>query len=311
MATGNRGLKGMQDADWDDLRFFLAVARNGSIAAAARYLDTNHSTVLRRLASLEKSLGARLFKRLSTGYAMTPAGEQLRDRLGGVSEQIESAQRQLAGLDAQPSGTIRVTSTDTLMQVLMPCFAAFRAEHPRIRLQVVMNNTFLSLTKREADVAIRPSNQPPENLVGRKVGHIRTALYASRAYWSAAKRKLDNCEWVVPDESLAHLAQSKWAAKHVPEDRIAASVDSLLGMRDAVLAGLGVGMLLTLLAEGSDELIRVTEPDAALDTDVWILTHADLRQVPRVQLFTQFMHERLRTTGAVIAADIRARARSA
>jgi DNA-binding transcriptional LysR family regulator len=301
----------MQDADWDDLRFFLAVAGNGSIAAAARYLDTNHSTVLRRLASLEKSLGARLFKRLSTGYVMTAAGEQLRDRLSGVSEQIESAQRQLSGLDAQPGGTIRVTSTDTLMHgVLMPCLGAFRSEHPRIQLQVVVNNTFLSLTRREADVAIRPSNQPPEHLVGRKVGHIRTALYASRSYWSRMKRKLDNCEWVVPDESLAHLAQSKWAVEHVPAIRVAASVDSLLGMRAAVRAGLGVGMLLMLLAEGDDELIRVAEPDAALDTDVWILTHADLREVPRIQRFTQFIHERLQASGAVIASDTRKRTRS-
>ena len=100
----------MRDTDWDDLRYFLSVDRGGSIAAAAKYLGTNHSTVLRRIASLEKQLGARLFERLSTGYVMTAAGEQLRARLDGVAAQIEGAQRELSGLDTRPSGTIRVTN---------------------------------------------------------------------------------------------------------------------------------------------------------------------------------------------------------
>jgi DNA-binding transcriptional LysR family regulator len=286
----------MHDLDWDDLRFFLSVATNGSISGAAKQLRTSHSTVLRRLASLEQKLGAHLFKRLPGGYTITQAGEHLRERLTGVTEQIESAQRQLSGLDTRASGTIRVTSTDTLMHgLLMPLLAEFRRAHKEIRLQVVVNNTFLSLTKREADVAIRPTSRPSENLVGRKVGRIQTALYASKVYWKANGKKASaEHPWVVPDDSLAHLAQAKWAVKHVSAQRIAASVDTLLGMASAVRAGIGIGMLLTLLADHDDQLVRIGKPEPALDTDVWILTHADLKHVPRMRLFTDFMHERLR-----------------
>lgn len=292
----------MHDLDWDDLRFFLAVASQGSISGAAKSLGTSHSTVLRRLASLEKKLGARVFKRLPGGYAITSAGEQLRERLAGVAEQIEGAQRQLAGLDTRPSGTLRVTSTDTLMhRVLMPLIAEFHAAHPQIRLQIVVNNTFVSLTRREADVAIRPTSRPSENLVGRKVGHLQTALYASKTYWKAhARRPFKEHRWVIPDETLGHLAQAKWVAKDVPVERVALSVDTLVGMASAVRAGVGVGMLLTLLADDDDQLVRIREPLPQLDTDVWLLTHADLKQVPRVRLFTDFMYERLRAHKGIV-----------
>jgi DNA-binding transcriptional LysR family regulator len=292
----------MHDFDWDDLRFFVSVAAKGSISGAAKDLRASHSTVLRRLASLEKRLGARLFKRLPGGYTITQAGERLRDRLTGVAEQIESARRQLSGLDTRPSGTIRVTSTDTLVHgLLMPLFGEFRRTHPQIRLQVVVNNTFLSLTKREADVAIRPTSRPSENLVGRRVGCIQTALYASKAYWRLhAKRAAVEHSWVVPDEGLAHLEQAKWAVKHVPAQQVAISVDTLVGMASAVRAGLGIGMLLRLLADHDNQLVRIGAPEPQLDTDVWILTHPDLKQVPRIRLFTEFMHGRLRESGAVV-----------
>lgn len=292
----------MHDLDWDDLRFFLAVAARGSISGAAQELRTSHSTVLRRLASLEKKLGVRLFKRLPGGYAITSAGEQLRERLAGVTEQIAGAQRRLGGLDTRPSGIVRVTSTDTLTHgALMPLIGEFQRTHPQITLQVAVNNTFMSLTKREADVAIRPTRRPSENLVGRKVGYLQTALYASRSYWKAhARRPFAEHRWIVPDDTLAHLAQAQWAAKHVPAERIAVSVDTLLGMASAVRAGVGIGMLLTLLADHDDQLVRIREPEPQLDTDVWILTHADLKQVPRIRLFTDFMYERLKAQRGIV-----------
>jgi DNA-binding transcriptional LysR family regulator len=296
------GYAAMHDIDWDDLRFFLRVAARGSITSAAKDLRTSHSTVLRRVASLEKRLGSRLFKRLPAGYAITAAGEQLRERLAGVTEQIEGAQRQLSGLDTRPTGTIRVTSTDTLTHgLLMPLIAQFRSAHPQVQLQIVVNNTFLSLTRREADVAIRPTSRPAVNLIGRKVGRIQTGLYAAKTYWKAHGRKpLSEHYWVVPDESLGHLAQAKWAARHVAAERIALSVDTLVGMANAIRAGIGIGMLLTLSADGDDQLVRIRQPDAELDTDVWILTHADLKHVPRIRVFTDFMYERLRASTAIV-----------
>jgi DNA-binding transcriptional LysR family regulator len=143
----------MRDVDWDDLRVFLAVSERGSISGAAKFLNVNHSTVLRRLASLEKRLGARLFDRLPDGYEMTAQGEELRNQLRGVSEQIEAAQRSLRGRDLRLSGAIRITTTDTLMRgLLMPYLAEFRDLNPAIQIEIAVNNTFLSLSRREADL---------------------------------------------------------------------------------------------------------------------------------------------------------------
>ena len=291
----------MHNPNWDDLNYFLAVARAGSLTGASKALGVNHSTVLRRLAALERRLDARLFDRFQTGYVMTESGEELQRRLGGVAEQIESAQRQLTGLNASLRGTIRITSTDTLVQgLLTPCLTDFRRRHPGIQLQVVINNSFLSLTQREADVAVRPTARPPENLVGRPAGAIQTAVYAAKTYLKeAAARGIKPTDWaahdwVVPDEALAHLAQARWVASRVRPERVALQADSLVAMFEAVRHGAGMAMLLCLLADREDNLVRVTDPDPAMDTPVWVLTHPDLRRVQRIKAFTDHLHDALK-----------------
>jgi len=282
--------------DWADLQYFAAVVRSGSIAGAARALRVNHSTVLRRIASLEAALGVRLFDRLPGGYALTTEGNELNEQLAGLDEQVDAAQRRLTGRDAAITGTIRLTTTDTLLHgLLMPVLARFHAAHPGVQVQVAINNSFSSLTQREADVALRGSNRPPPNLVGRRVDDIQTALYASRAYLKSLGRHADIAayRWVGSDESLAHLEQAKWLRRNVDEARVALRVDSLVGMVDAVAHGVGAGLLLCPLADARSELVRLAPPDPALDTQVWILTHPDLRQVARMRVFTQFVFDAL------------------
>jgi DNA-binding transcriptional LysR family regulator len=289
----------MHELDWDDLRFFLAVSERGSISGAADFLKVNHSTVLRRLTNLEKRLGAQLFDHLPDGYKLTAQGDELRDRLRGVTEQIETAQRNLSGRNLELSGTLRITTTDTLMHgLLMPYFAEFRVLNPAIQMEVVIDNTFLNLTRREADVAVRPSNRVPENLVGRRVGRLRTAIYGSKSYLKrgAKKKEWAAHDWVAPNETLAHLAQAKWMREHVSEDRIVVRLDSLLGMVAAVRNGMGLAMLLCLLAEDKKDLVRLAEPVNELDTSVWILTHPTLKRVARIQAFTDFLYEKLRAS---------------
>jgi DNA-binding transcriptional LysR family regulator len=295
----------MQEVDWDDLRFFLAVSGRGSVSAAAEFLNVNHSTVLRRLASLEKRLDARLFDRVPDGYRLTAQGEELRNQLRGVSEQIDSAQRSLSGRDLNHSGTIRITTTDTLMRgLLMPYLAEFRALNPAIQMEIVVNNTFLSLTRREADVAVRPSNSVPENLVGRRVGRLQTAIYASRSYLkkTAKEKQWAAHDWVAADETLSHLAQAKWMRENIPEDRVVVRVDSLVGMVAAVRQGIGVGMLLCLLADDERDLVRLAEPMNELETEVWILTHPALKGVARIKAFTDFLYNRLRASDKLLHA---------
>lgn len=208
------------------------------------------------------------------------------------------------GLDLRLTGVIRITSTDTFMAGLLgPILADFRALHPGIELQVVMNNLFLSLTKREADVAIRPTNAPPDHLVGRRAGRLQTAVYASKAYLAKhpATTPLAAHDWVAPDEGLSHLLQAKWLREQVPPARIAARVDSLVGMTQLVKRGLGLGMLLCMLADAEEELVQVEPPREALDTQVWVLTHPDLKEVARIKAFTDFAYARLVADAKVLA----------
>lgn len=282
--------------DWSDLQYFLAVAQGGSVSQAARALKVNHSTVLRRLQRLEQQLGAALFQRLPGGYVLTSAGEELVGRLAPVGEQIESAERQLLGQDLHIRGSIRLTSTDTLFaSLLMPLLAEFRRLHPGVSLQLVSNNSFLSLTQREADIAVRGSNTPPENLIGRRVGRIQTALYGASAYLAEQPAHLALSEhlWVGPDESLAHLEQAAWLAARIPAAQVVARSDSLVGMLECVRQGMGVGLLLCPLAEAHAELERLAEPEPALDTQVWLLSHPDLRKVARIRALSDFLYQRL------------------
>lgn len=298
----------MQDRDWDDLRYFLQVSERGSISGAAKFLNVNHSTVLRRISNLEKRLGVRLFDRLAGGYVITQAGEELRNELRGVNDQIEAAERHLGGRDLGLAGTIRITTTDTIARgLLMPYLAAFRVLHSAIQLEMVINNSFLSLTKREADIAVRPSNRPPQHLIGRRVGRIRTAIYASKTYLKKNKKTkaCANHDWVAPDETLSHLAQAKWVKKHIREDRIVARVDSLMSMLDAVRSGMGIGLLLCLLADDEKDLIQMAEPLDELDTELWILTHPDIKQVARIKTLADFLYEKFRSSDKVTPIEAR------
>lgn len=295
----------MHNMDWEDLRCFMAMSRGGSVSAAARELGVNHSTVLRRLGSLERSLGVRLFERFQSGYAVTPAGETLQARLAGVEEQIASARSAVAGHDQQLQGEIRITTTDTLARsLLMPSLARFQQRHPGVRLQLVLNNAFLNLNRREADVALRPSNTPPDTLVGRRLGALSSAIYASHSYLKAAAKRgtaPDDWaahDWIGLDDTLGHLEQARWLARNVPPERIRMRVDSLLAMVDAARDGMGMAPLLCHLADGERRLQRVADPDPRFDTGLWLLTHRDLKDTARIKALTRFLYEDL---GAALA----------
>ena len=170
----------MRAFNWDDLRFALAVASGGSLAAGGRLLGVNHTTVLRRIAALEKRLGARLFDRLPSGYALTPLGEELIEAARGIDERINRLALKLAGADAGISGLVRVTTTDTLAVSLLPeILAELKAAHPAVEVELATSNLFVNLTRREADVAIRPADDPPPALFGGASG--RSVLLSTAA----------------------------------------------------------------------------------------------------------------------------------
>ncbi len=275
---------------WDELRTVLAIGRNGSLSGAARELGLTHSTVFRRLGSIEKKLRTRLFDRLPTGYAMTEAGEAVVEVAKRVETDILTLERRISGEDLRLGGVLRVTTTDTLGLGLLPAhLAGFRQKYPGVALELVVGNPFFNLTKREADVAVRPTNTPPENAVGRRLCDVATTFYASKAYLDTYGSDLDDQSWLLPDETLAHLPALKWVMQHHPHASVPVRSNSLLGLLEAARCGLGVAPLPCFLGDPDPVLGRVAEPRPEFTVGLWLLTHADLRRTARVRAFLDYM----------------------
>ena len=262
----------MTGFDWDNLRYVLAVADAGSLAGAARSLGVNHTTVLRRLAAFEEQLGVRLFERLPTGYALTAGGEELIAAARSIDDTVTTLERKLTGQDLRLSGTVRVTTTDTLMGSILPnILAAFRTAHPGIGVEIAMSNSMANLSRRDADVAIRPAKNPPESLVGRQVAKIAFAVYGSPDY--LAKRQNADAaahQWVAPDDSLADTSVAAWMHAELRDSEIALRADSLLALRQAAEAGFGLAALPCYLGDASPGLVCVHPPIPAMETALWI-----------------------------------------
>lgn len=281
--------------DWNDLRTVLAVSRARGASEAARGLGVHPSTVFRRLNALEASLGVRLFDHLPEGYVATAAGEEICAVAERMEADIAVLDRRIAGRDLRPSGTVRVTTTDTLTGLLTPHFAAFRTAHPEIELHLGVANRFFDLTRHDADVAIRPTNDPPEALVGRRLATIATAIYGAEDYLASRPGAADLAQhdWIGLDEDLAHLAAARWLRRAYPRAAVRYRVNTLMAALEAARAGLGLAALPCYLADGEHALRRVTPPLGELDSALWILTHEDLRHVARVRTFLDVMAEGL------------------
>jgi DNA-binding transcriptional LysR family regulator len=297
-----------KDISWDDFRLVKAIAEARGLPGAAAQLGVNHSTVFRRLAQIEENLGATLFERRRGGYALTPAGEAMAALAARLGEDIMSFTRKLAGQEFLPSGELRVTTNDTLLiHLLTPMFARFRAEHSAIRLDVVISNQALNLSRRDADVAIRATDNPPENLVGRRAARIAWALYGPVREFSGVENidvaSLYERPWVSLGDDLATLKAVRFVRDNIAPERVGYKVNSVLGLAEAIESGLGVGHLPCFIGDFRPGLMRLAPPNPDYAADLWLLTHPDLRQSPRVRVFLDFLAseiagERRRIEGA-------------
>lgn len=276
---------------WDDFRYVKAIADHRSLAGAASLLGVNHSTVFRRLAQIEGQLGSRLFERSRGGYTLTPCGEEMVRLAERMDEDIIAFERRVTGHDLRPSGELRITTNDTLHIHLLPeIFAAFRRAYPEIVLDVLVSNQQLNLSKRDADIAVRATERPPEALIGRRIAgfswavHAPAALAGTRFDASEARRH----DWIGFDDMLAGIKPAKWLQQHVGPERIVYKINTVLGLAEAVAAGIGLAVMPCLIAAKVPGLVRLAPPDPELETGLWLLTHADLRQTARVRAFMDF-----------------------
>jgi len=282
--------------NWDDLRFVLAVADYGSVSSAARRIGVNHTTVLRRIHAFEEAQKIRLFERLQSGYVLTAEGEQLVATAREMNDLVTSLERQITGKDLKLEGTIRVTTTDSFMTSVLPSpFTSFREKHPRIAIELALTNSRLNLSKRDADVAIRPARELPSGLTGRRVADVSFAIYGAKDYLKTHRGDVMASDhiWLAGDDVLAHSPVTGWMQRHVPDAQIAFRADSFIALRLAASAGLGLTPLPCCLGDTDPKLKRLFGPVEELTIGLWLLTHHDLAKAARIRAFMEHMEEAL------------------
>jgi DNA-binding transcriptional LysR family regulator len=284
--------------DWDDARFFLAIARARSLSAAGRGLRVQQSTVGRRLAGLEGALGARLFDRTPDGYLCTSAGEALLRHAERMEDEVLSAERALLGREAQIAGLVRVTTSQAFgNDLVVPLLARLHDEHPQILIEFIADNANLSLTKREADLAMRFARPAQPGLLVRRLCRVVTGLYASHDYLKRRGRAhegdLTGHQLVDYDDSYAYKAAITWFRQRTRGARPVVRLNTTHGHASAIAAGLGVGPLPCWMGDAIPTLARVL-PEHSLDQEVWLVLHRDLRHVARMRAVCEFFVRELK-----------------
>ncbi|MFV0280917.1 MAG: LysR family transcriptional regulator [Rhodoblastus sp.] len=272
--------------NWDDFRLVGAIAEAKSLVGAADSLGINHSTVFRRLGQIESDLGRALFERSRSGYVLTAAGEEMVTLATRMSDGVLEFERRLAGQDDRPRGELRVTTTDSLYAALLaPMFVSFHKNFPEIRVDIIVSNTPLNLSRRDADVAIRATTEPPETLVGRKVGPMVWGVYAKKG------SQLAQCDPLGPEARyinfgppMDEIEAALWVASNIPASNIVARVNTMQIAAWAAASGLGLAVLPVVVGDSMPELTKLSGK-SPMTNALWLLTHADLKGAARVRAF--------------------------
>ncbi len=284
----------MHKIRWDDLQIVMAVAESGSASAAAQALGLNHSTVLRRVAAFEKQQGIRLFERLPTGYQPTNAARDLLAATNKIEQTVSDIQREILGQDDRLAGQVRLTTTDTIVtSVLRHHLAQFRTNHPEIIVNLTMTNIRLNIARLDAEVSIRPSRSPPDELVGRRVSGLAFGVYIPANQRATSIE--DITHWIGISNELKNSPVESWLAEHAATNQIVARADSFVALRELVAAGLGAAVIPCCLADHHAGLTRVGGPIPDLETSLWVLTHRDLKSAARVAALSDFLAKALRS----------------
>jgi DNA-binding transcriptional LysR family regulator len=285
--------------EWDDLRYFLSLAREKSLSGAARALGTTQPTMSRRLELFEKRLGAVLFQRKPSGLELTDTGRQILDHADRMEDAALAAQRIATGSNAGISGTVRLTSAEWIgARILSPLLAEFCTTHPGMSVELVTDAEALSLTRREVDIAVRFVRFQQEGLVQRKIGSLPFALYAAPGYLKARGMpdfRSGGADAVVIAMNTAlteTVAETKWLRQHLANAHIAFRSNSRDGQAAAAASGAGLVCLPECLAKAYPALRAIATPAPIPSRDVWLGFHRDTRGIPRVRSVVDFLAER-------------------
>jgi DNA-binding transcriptional LysR family regulator len=265
--------------DWNDLRYVLTLSRAGTLAAAARRLNVNQTTVARRLDAIQRALSVRLFERVDGAFHPTKAGEAAIAHAARMEQHTAALERGVRNVDHEVAGSVRLTAVPVLInRLVVPALPELQARHPGLRLDLVADSRNASLTRREADVALRLARpEAGRSVLTRRLGQLDYAVYGAR---DGSPSQLP---WITYEEGSAHLPQARWIEMASRGEAMAPlSVNDAEALFQAVSAGLGKSLLPCFVADGARGLRRLSGPKAVLSREVWLLTHAELRRQARM-----------------------------
>ena len=274
--------------NWDDLRVFLAVARGGSLSSAARILKVTQPTAGRRLRALEESLGARLFDRLPEGFVPTVAGSKLMPLAEQMERSAEAVVRRQASLADRVTGTVRISTNETMAQFLTARLVELRKRLPDLEIEVAVSHTPANLSRREADLVIRECLPESPGLIVRKLCTVAFAVYGARELVercpaARSEARYRDCDWVGFDEEHNYFTEQKWLLKRLDGRQLDVRVNDAMLLTDMVRGGAGLGVLPCLVGDFDAGLTRVTTPLPDLQTVQHLIVHRDLQRVPSVR----------------------------
>lgn len=276
------------DPDWEDLRYFLALSRHGSLSAAARALKVSHATVARRVASLEAALQATLFDRKADGFVSTARGRRV-EALALAMEEAAQASADMVGADAGLSGLVRLTMAGSMAErFVVDRLGTFHKQHPGIDLEILVESRVISLSRREADIAIRFGRPKDSDLLARRLSSVAFSFYASRNYAKTLGRNPSPAMIGFDDEN-EFIADAAWLNREFPQARFIVRTNSQATQAAAARAGLGVAQLPLHVGNNDPRLVPVKLPKNPPDREIWMLLRKDVARLPRVRAVADYL----------------------
>ncbi len=292
----------MNDVDWNDLRYVLAIVRSKSAAAAARSLGVSHATVIRRIQKLEKKLGALLFTRDASGYSPTEMGISLGELGLSIEDSLGNASHSLDIESTELSGCIRFTTTDSLaLLILPPILAGFNRLYPQIQIDLVITNSLLDLDKLDADVSLRICSNPPGDWIGKYLARMDCGVFASKTYLDSHRdQPLSSLDWILPCGPLASARPSHWLRKEVEKPTVSMFADSFMAIQKLVEQHMGVAVLPRYIAHSGQPLQQLIPLPHSYSNEIWLLTLPHAKHVSRITLFNKYIVESIKAMHTVI-----------
>lgn len=278
--------------DWNSLKVFLAIARRGSLSGAANDLVVNHSTIFRRLNAFEENIGGKLFERINNNYELTSLGHELLDLAQNIENSFDGIERHIVGKDFQPKGIVKITAPNNIAYRYLPRYISdFNVEYPEILIELLVSNQTFNMTNRQADIAVRATSSPPEHLIGRQVSTFNWSVFGGKKYGDrfglpANIEELINHSLIGATGAMSRLSAFVWLDKHF-RNQVITRCDDLTAMSYFVESGQGLAFLPD--DQCRPELIRLFGIQESKPSNLWLLTHPDLRNVERIKLVMQYL----------------------